>query len=293
MPPSVPWWLAIAGYFSAISLGHLQFSLWLVQPRTTEFGAFAFKDLVPYVAIVSGLALATWLFRRARRSSRPGPVLAYWTIWVLCIVLSDSFLTFSVPEYAHYPQYAALAWLLARALDPDRSRLRVGKVLFWATLLGVVDEVQQYVWIAPTYGDYMDFNDFVFNVLGAAAGVLIYYGFEPGDKRSAERRLPLLEVLLSVVLCVGVVAGLQTGRLATDPTSPVPPGGLVRGADGALRLYLQRRPGAFGSFSEAPYHGRYWILDPLSGLALMLGAGMMFGTLPRVLKRQPRLDRAE
>ena len=70
-PSTFPWWLAIAGYFSAISLGHLQFSLWLVQPRTTDFGAFAFKDLVPYVAIVSGLALATWLFRRARRSPRP------------------------------------------------------------------------------------------------------------------------------------------------------------------------------------------------------------------------------
>lgn len=292
-PPTFPWWLAIAGYFSAISLGHLRFSLWLVQPRTTDFGAFAFKDLVPFVAVASGLALAAWLFQRTLRSPRPGPVLGYWAIWVLCVALSDRYLTFSTAEYAHYPQYAALAWLLARALDPDRSRLRVGKVLFWATLLGMLDEAQQYVWIAPSYGEYLDFNDFVSNLLGAAAGVLIYYGFEPAGKFEPERRFPLVEILLTALLCVGVAAGLQSGRLATTPTSLVPPGGLDRGADGALRLYLQRRPGAFGSFNAGPYRGRYWVLDPLSGLALMLGAGLVFGTLPRVLKQQPGPDRAE
>ena len=292
-PPTFPWWLAVAGYFSAISLGHLQFSLWLVQQRTTPFGDFAFKDLVAVVAVASGLALATWVIRMARRSPRSGPVLAYWLIWVLFIALSDRFLTFTINEYAHYPEYAALAWLLARSLDPDRSRLWVGKVLFWATLLGMADEVQQYVWIAPSYGEYLDFNDFVSNVLGAAAGVLIYYGFKRVDNFKSERRFPRGEILLSVLLCVGVVAGLQTGRLATSPTSLVPPGGLVRGADGVLRLYLQRRAGAFGSFNDAPYHGRYWILDPLSGMALMLGAGMVFGTLPRVLRQKSRPARIE
>ncbi len=292
-PPTFPWWLAVAGYSSAISLGHLQFSLWLVRQRTTPFGDFAFKDLVAVVAVASGLALATWVIRMARRSPRPGPVLAYWVIWVLFIALSDRFLTFTINEYAHYPQYAALAWLLARALDPARSRLWVGKVLFWATLLGMADEVQQYVWIAPSYGEYLDFNDFLSNLLGAAAGVLIYYGFEPADKLKSERSFPLAEILLSVLLCVGVVAGLQTERLVTNPTSPVPPGGMVRGTDGVLRLYLQRRAGAFGSFNDAPYHGRYWILDPLSGLALMLGAGMVFGTLPLALRKASKPGRIE
>jgi len=292
VPPTFRWWVAVAVYFPVVSLAHLKFSLWLVRPRTTDFGAFAFKDLVPFVAVASGLALATWVLWMARRSPRPGPVLGYWLIWIACIALSDSFLTFSVPEYAHYPQYAALAWLLARALDPDRSRLVVGKVLFWATFLGMVDEVQQYVWIAPSYGEYLDFNDILANLLGAAAGVLIYYGFAPAENFKSERRFPLLEILLSALLCVGVAAGFQSGRLSATPASLVQPGGLDRGADGVLRLYLQRRPGAFGSFNAGPYRGRYWVLDPLSGLALMLGAGMVFGTLPRVLRRQPRPDGA-
>ncbi len=286
-PPTYPWWLAVACYFSVVSLAHLEFSIWLVRSRATQFGVFAFKDLVPFVAVTSGVALTIWLLWMARRSPRPGPALAYWLIWALYVALFDRYLTFSINEYAHYPQYAALAWLLARALDPDRSRLRVAQVLFWATLLGMVDEVQQYVWIAPNYGMYLDFNDFFVNLVGAAAGVLVYYGFKPAGRFRLERRLPLVEILLSVLLCVGVAAGLQTGRLAMTPPSLVPPGGLDRGADGVLRLYLQRRPGAFGSFEAGPYRGRYWILDPLSGLALMLGAGMMFATLPRVMRQRP------
>ena len=282
------WWLAVAFYFPVVSLAHLEFSHWLVRLRSTQFGVFAFKDLVPFVAVASGLALIAWVLWKARRSARPGPVLGYWLIWAICIGLSDRFLTYSVPEYAHYPQYAALAWLLARALDPDRSRLLVGRVLFWVTLLGTIDEIQQYVWLAPSYGEYLDFNDILANLLGAAAGVLIYYGFEPAGNFRSERSVPLAEILVSVVLYVGVVAGLQTGRLAASPVSSVPPGGLVRDADGTLRLYLQRRPDAYGSFIAGPYRGRYWALDPLSGLALILGGGVVFGTLPRVLRRDSR-----
>ena len=92
----------------------------------------------------------------------------------------------------------------------------VGKVLFWATLLGMVDEVQQYVWIASSYGEYLDFNDFVSNVLGAAAGVLIYYGFEPANQFKFERSFLLPEILLSAILCVGVAASCGGEELPED-----------------------------------------------------------------------------
>lgn len=287
-----PWWLAIAVYYVAASLGHLEFSLWLVRQREGLFGPFAFKDFVPFVAVVAGAALALWVGMQARRAARPGPVLCYWAFWVLCVALFDRFLTFSANEYAHYPQYALLAWLLARALDPDRSRLAVARVLFWATLLGMIDELQQYVWIAPIYGEHLDFNDFVVNVLGAAAGVLIYYGFEARRPEPATARgFPMPEVVVAAIICVVVALGLQTGRVVVEPTAAVPPGGLTRDADGVMRLYLQRRPDAFGSVNAGPHRGQYRILDPVSGLALMLGSGFVFATLPRVLRPRSSMVR--
>jgi hypothetical protein len=280
-----PWWIALAGYFVAVSLGHLEFSLWLVRQREGAFGAYAFKDFVPFIAVAGGVGLALWIGLQARRAARPGPVLGYWAFWALCVALFDRFLTFSVNEYAHYPQYALLAWLLARAIDPDRSRLAVARVLFWATLLGMVDEFQQYVWIAPSYGEHLDFNDFVVNLLGAAAGVLIYYGFAPRrPEPGTPRGFPMPEAVVAGILCVMVAAGLHTGRVVVEPTSAIPPGGIVRDADGVVRLYLQRRPDAFGSVNAGPYRGQYRILDPVSGLALMLGAGLVFATLPRALR---------
>lgn len=284
---SVGWLLAALAWFSVTSLAHLEISLWLVRPRVGSTGSFAFKDFAVEAAIVGGVGLAVWLTYQARKAVRPWPVLALWALLALCVGLVDRFLTFSAAEYAHYPQYALLAWLLARALDPTRTRYVPGRVLFWTSLLGAADEIAQYLWITTSYSEYLDFNDILVNMLGAAAGILLYYGFEP-NAAPRVRNHPRLEIITALTLAFAIGFGLQQQRIMLKTTVKLAHGPVVREHDNTaqLRLYLQRTvPGRHGSHNKGPYRGTHWILDPASGVALTLGGGALFCLLAGVAYR--------
>lgn len=281
-------WMALAFiWFVSALLGHLEFSLWLVRERGSWSGSFSYKDYVPGIALAAGLALLAWLLFQLRAARWRSPVVFYWIFWWLCVFLVDRTLTFSPNEYAHYPQYALLAWLVAKSLDPERRRFVFLRVVFWATLAGMIDETAQYLWITISYSDYLDFNDFLVNLLASIAGAMLYYGFKP-------RRIPSVvsppraEILIALLLLAGIALGSLGGRIAITPSMEIPPGGMFVTAEGTYRLYLQRRPDAYAHFSPAPYHGRYWVLEPWSGVLLMGVIAGVFGTLPRVVARAAR-----
>ncbi len=283
-----PWWLLTLTYYLTVCLAHLQFSIWLVRQRDTLFGRMAFAELMPAVAVVLGLALLGAVALQLRRSPRPGLTAAFWLLWLIAVALLDRFLTFSINEYAHYPQYAILAWLVARALDPQRQRWVVGQVLFWTTLMGMGDELLQYLWITTSYSDYLDFNDFLTNLVAAAAGMLLYYGAANPPSGNTAPGKPWAAWFVASALTLGVAVGLQTGHLAMTPTEKIPPGGIVQLADGTHRLYLQRAPDFYGSQQNGPRHGQYHVLAPLPGLLIMLGVGMVFAGFGR---QQPQTKR--
>jgi hypothetical protein len=294
MQPARPWWLLIAAYYGLNCTMHLEFSLWLVRQRSTALGRMAYADLMPAVVLVAALAMAITIARQLRVSPRPWITGAYWLAWLAGVAIVDRFLTFSINEYFHYPQYAGLAWLLARALDPGRTRWYVGRVLFWTTLLGAADELFQYLWITTSYSYYLDFNDFLVNLLAAAAGVLLYYGSAALPKGDSGAPAPRIEVRVAIGLVLAVTIGLQAELVALSPSRPVPPGGVVRLTDDSWRLYLQRGPDFYGSWQAGPRHGRHYVLPPVAGLGWVIVAGMLFAGfgLPRlggvVRFRRPR-----
>mgnify|MGYP001030119080 CR=1 FL=1 len=270
-------WILFAAVYAAGCLLHLRFSLWLVRPRETAFGSLAFAELVPAAAMAAGAALAAAVVLQLRRSPRPWLTGGFWLSWIGAVALADRYLTFSSNEWAHYPQYALVAWLLARAMDPGRQRWRVGRVLFWVTLLGAVDELAQYLWITASYSDYFDFNDVLVNLVGAFAGVLLYYGsgapsLEAGDDP------PRVEALAGGIVALVVAAAFGLGLVATSPSPgvAVPPGGIVRPADGAWRLYLQRTPRHYGAWQDSVRRARYFVLPPPAGLGFTVMAGALF-----------------
>lgn len=268
--------IALAVYFPAVCLGHLAFSIWLVRPRQAWFGEFAFKELVPYLTVATASVLLVWLLRAAQRTRAPARVLAGWGLWLVAVGLVDRDLTYSINEVAHYPEYAIVAWLLAASMDPSRVARPVGRVLFWTTLLGALDELQQYIWIAPSYGDYFDFNDVLVNLLGGVLGVLLYYRFEPLP-RGRVRVRPMAPEIFAAVLVTTAVAGFAaSGRLELTPPREVPPGGLLRGDDGVTRLYLERKAGSYGRDHPGDRHPSYHVLGPVTGLWLVAVAGLVF-----------------
>ncbi len=292
-PGRLGWGLATAVYFIATVLGHLAFSIWLVKGRTIVVGGtthvYAFSYAVPYAAATAALVLCLWVAGQARRRPRAWPFLAYWLAWAAAVVMVDRHLTYSANEYAHFPQYGLLAWMLARVMDPRRDRWLVGRVLFWAALMGAVDESLQYLWITRSYSDYLDFNDILVNLLAGAAGVMVYYGGGRGGCASPPvRPWPVVELTVASCLAAGVLAAASTGRLRLQPqdapssevTSPSPIAG------GAVSL--QRRPGMYGSDPPGRRHSHFHVLAPgpaavviAAVFACMLGFPAAAGVTPR------------
>lgn len=271
-----PWWLSVVAYYVVCCLMHLKVSLWLVRQRDTLLGRFAYVELMPALVIAGSLALLFYIARQLRRSPRPWLTGGYWLFWLAVVAIYDHYLTFAIVESVHYPQYAMLAWLLARSLDPQRTRWYVGRVLFWATLMGAGDELLQYLWITSSYSDYLDFNDILMNLLSAAAGVLLYYGAAPAPRRDSASSSLRVEALVAAGIALGVTIGLQTGLIVQRPATTISPGGLASQPDGSRRFYLQRGPDYYGRWQHGPRHGRYYVLPPAAGLGAMLVAGMLF-----------------
>ena len=274
--PTAAWWALMVVYYVSCCLQHLRFTLWLLRQRDTFVGRMAFGDMVPAFLIAGAAALFLWVVIFVRRSRRPRLTAVYWVVWLLAVVAIDRYLTYSIYEYAHYPQYALLAWLVARVLDPQRTRWYVGRVLFWTTLLGAGDELLQYLWITTSYSEYLDFNDFLTNLVAAAAGALLYYGSAGPSDDAIKRSKPVVATGAAIALTLVVATGLLTGRIVQTPAEKVPPGGFVRHSDGGHSLYLQRGPDFYGAWQPSRRHERYYVLSPVSGLLIMLAAGLTF-----------------
>ena len=163
--------------------------------------------------------------------------------------------------------------MVARLADPDRGALAVGPVLLVVTVLGIIDETLQYCWITISYSNYLDFNDFLLNFLGGAAGLLLYYGFtsgaEPSRIRAGARHGLLGFAWLGTVIML-IIATMQT-------TS----------TDLSLLRPIERQP-SYNSWIPGPHAGRYYVLDPVSGSLILVGLGALASALPTMRRRKKR-----
>lgn len=286
-------------YYLAVSLLHLRFSLFLDQPLPGVFGNIRPISLVdPLLIVLLALLILAILYQMVKYPWRWG-IVFFWGIWIFSAVMVDRFLLFKSVEYIHYPQYAIVAALLIWCLDPEFKKVYVGRVLFWATVLGILDELYQYVHLAKTYGDYLDFNDFFLNLQGAAAGVMLVYGFagksakdreeQNGKKLFSARRvlqgigasieLRFILAVLVIVLLLGV-----SGSVRLSPETDVPPGGIAS-LDGRKVFYLERKPGMMGGWNGGIHRPLYYVLSPMEGGMLLLGTWLVFTCFGVVRRR--------
>ena len=302
--------ILIIAYYLASVLGHLEVSLWLVERRQSELlGSYKLADFLPHAGALLLVAVVLWQARRAWRGCNHGATLAAWAAWLAAVIVQDRFLIYSFPEYLHYPQYALLAFLIARFHDPDRTEFAIGPVLLAVTLLGIADEALQYTWITISYSNYLDFNDFLLNLLGAAAGLLLYYGFAPGSPV----RHPGLDPESSQTSSAagghkttgsGVKPGMTrrrvTGLTGIQATTRYGLIGFVWLGTGMLlaiavikviatapdRLHPIEREPSYNQWIPGPRSGRYYVLDPVSGTLILVGLGTLVSATPLVRRNQ-------
>ena len=315
---------AIIAYYIASVLGHLEVSLWLVQRRESELvGTYRLADFLPHAGALLLAAVVIWQTRRAWRGCNHGATLAAWAAWLAAVIAADRFLIYSFPEYLHYPQYALLAFLIARFHEPDRTAFAIGPVLLAVTVLGIADESLQYTWITISYSKYLDFNDFLLNLLGGAAGLLLYYGFAPGSRFRHSRPDPESSqkasaagghspvILDSIQDPVGHkttgsrvrpgMTGRQVSGLTVIQASTrygllgfawlgtamlLIIAVLKTSAPDADRLPPIERQPSYNTWIPGPHAGRYYVLDPVTGTLILIGLGTLGSATPLV-RRNP------
>lgn len=153
-------------FFLLVSLPH--------HPVSTLFDTFILKPMgmatVQSAIQIGSLALmgAVAVFTIRGMWAQPSlPLISLFVLTLLLSYFSDRYLIVNNIERIHFPQYAILAILLKLSITNDVI------VFFTASFAGMVDEFLQYV-MNPTRTSYLDFNDFVLNVLGAALGLLLF-----------------------------------------------------------------------------------------------------------------------
>jgi len=282
-------WLALLSvtFWVTMSLLHLKLSKLIVSPLPTPFGNFTPSDYSSASGWVGLTALVLIVFLQARKGQHHLRTFVYWFLLLAVIFAANRILLVSPNEYVHYPQYAILVILMWLSIDPDRTRWPFGRILFWATFMGIIDEVNQYLFVCPSYGDYLDFNDFFLNQLGVVTGLLLVYGFH-APKNQDRPTLSLfksVEFRLVAVCFVILILLHAAGRLYVTPPKSVPPGGIAL-VNGKRAIYIERKPGIMGNWNKVSEENVYYVLAPASGLFLLLITGLIFSTYdPRFSRR--------
>lgn len=292
------YWLLLITFFLLSSLLHIKISNFLVRPIDTPFGVvtligysmfFTWPMLVCFVVVIVFQAYA---------GTRRASTLLYWGLWLGTVIFTDRILLFKEIEYIHYPQYALIVVLLTLCLDPKRERFLVARVLFWTTVLGIIDEMNQYFYLCSSYGDYLDFNDFFLNLQGAIAGVLLMYGFRDNKKvvgslqsscintinsfkdysaRVLKTVTSTIEGRFVIVVLFVLMLMMAGGRIKVTPPEIIPPGG-ISNITGKTVIYLERKPRIMGGWNGGEYRSRYYVLNPAQGLLLLLATAFMAST---------------
>ena len=218
--------VAALGFWATTAFFHLKFSFLIVTPMSTPFGPLRITDHVRQVSWGAFVGLVIYLALKSRSGHNRKLTFSCWAAWSLVILGTNHFFICSANEHIHYPQYAILACLMVPVFDRERTGVGMAPILFWATVCGVVDEMNQYLYLCPQYGEYLDFNDLFFNELGAMAGILLLYGFRerrlapPAQRafwRMREARITAL--ILCVVLILSLYLSFQAGSRFLRPTT--------------------------------------------------------------------------
>ncbi len=266
------------------SLYHLKFSLFLVRPIETTRGIIKLKDYAPqagYVLLFFLCLYLLWIFF----SSRQRPVFYLWILWLIGITLINVYLLATPLENIHFVQYAIISILLLWAFSKfqDGHTGLIAKTLFWTTFAGIIDELMQYLWITTSYSQHIDFNDFLFNLMGAVAGILFYISVKPltTSKFSFERLKSLftsVEIHLTSLLSLFFMIFYYFDYIQLSTQHNVAKGGFSQ-YNQHIALFFERTPNLLGNWNDAFNGGEYYILAPLEGTLLILLTAIVFNVL--------------
>lgn len=267
-------WILLLIYAGFVTFPH-EFVQGVVANVAKAIGLSNLYRVALIVGVVCAAALSFVFLRALQMHAFFRLIGAAWLGTFLLILCTWGFLTVNNAELVHYPQYFVPAvMLMAVTLSPLET-------LAWVTIVGSLDEANQYAAIHGTWGIPFDFNDITMDFLGGALGVVFALAFLPCAARERESTGRFLRRIFSkpgmaIVLGV-VVAGLMLyacGKLILykDPDS-----------HGYWIALSRLRPKSFWYFDETWGPKTFHTLTPVEGplvLSLLLA---LYATLDRKL----------
>jgi hypothetical protein len=209
---SKPWLLAAFVVFLADLFLHLPITDFL-DGMVKRFGFLAYDSFMRRAFLVSGVGVLAVAI--GRRAPRKGTIVAATGMLLATALAAQRVLLVAAVENIHYPQYALLTWLIARAGAPFESAFLL------AAMLGAADEGYQYLALPRGTPQYFDWNDVVLNTMGAAFGIVALMAF---SKDAIQPPLLSRRSFATVVL-IGLVAAAVFSPPALSPFYSVTPGG--------------------------------------------------------------------
>jgi hypothetical protein len=160
-----------------------------------------------------------WVVRGIVKSKQRILLSVYWLCTLSLAIASYHTLFVMNVEAIHFVQYAVLAVLLFPLTR------RCGETVFWATLIGAVDEAFQYLVLHGDRVVYYDFNDVLLNAIGAGFGVLMVAGMPAGQEflkqagtYSVTKLLRSPAFVTAVSLTAAIAFGWLTGLVRLLPS---------------------------------------------------------------------------
>lgn len=198
-------WVVLLIYYSLVVLPHEVFGLWINK----IFKPLARSTYNSIIAITVGIAMATLLYyfyKRINEDSALKRLLPHFLVTAILMILSFKILLVINIEAIHFPQYAIFA-ILAYPLFRNSV-----STLFFSGFAGILDELYQYLILAPENTNYFDFNDVFIDTIGAGLGLIFIKFLGRIDKdfewnRAFRKWEMWLIPALLFVFCVGLLSG--------------------------------------------------------------------------------------
>lgn len=153
-------------YFAANVFAHgmvQKIAEW-VHEKLTPAGT---NTLVTVLALLALVLFSVFVFTRVKHAPQKVLKIFYCAATAAFVAVSYTTMFMINTESIHFVQYALLG-MLVFMITP-----RVGETVLLVTILGAIDESYQYWVLDGTSDTYLDFNDMILNLEGAAIGVML------------------------------------------------------------------------------------------------------------------------
>lgn len=246
--------LAVIAVYLSIVVFHDEVTRYAILLRKSV-GLTGYNLLILIVTVIASIIILSYLVKKLEKFKSLAGLYLLVTL-ILVIAAFKGLMTYNI-EAIHFFEYMFLAMILFPLV---RS---YGAVVVWITLLGIADELYQYIILTPFFL-YLDFNDMILNLLGAGLGmvaILILLKEEMPIKRRNLKKSP--EILAIAFTGIFLLVLYLVGEFRWNP---------VREGSEVISPWLtaHRKQLPEGFWTEV-YKGRIiHIMDHIEGLVVMM-----------------------